>query len=80
MGIYTRSNETASAEPSNPVWKIQFGDRFIFNTGRTEGWRIGSESSLTTGRFYCKSKDILILFTISSMVAAVFMPMDTNMP
>ena len=38
------------------------------------------QNPVYTGSFYCKSKDILILFTISSMVAAVFMPMDTNMP
>ena len=67
MGLYIPVNERTSAKPNNPVWKSSKEDRFIFNTGTKEGWRIGPRSSLTTGSFYCKSKHILIL-TISTRI------------
>ena len=53
MGIYLLTDKKSS---DNPVWKIQLGDRFIFNTGRASGWRIGSESTLTSGGYYCHGK------------------------
>ena len=67
VGLYILANERTSAKPNNPVWKTPRGDRFIFNTGTKEGWRIGPKSSLDTGSFYCKSKYIFILFSIKSI-------------
>ena len=67
MGLYILANERTSAKPSNPVWKTPKGDRFIFNTGTSEGWRIGSKSSLTTGSFYCQGRYILILFNMQNI-------------
>ena len=67
VGLYILANERTSAKPNNPVWKTPRGDRFIFNTGTKEGWRIGPKSSLNAGSFYCKSKHILLLFTITSI-------------
>ena len=66
VGLYLPANERTSAEPNNPVWKSSKEDRFIFNTGTNEGWRIGPKSSLSTGSFYCNGKLILIL-TIKSI-------------
>ena len=59
VGLYLLSDKKVS---DNPVWKIQHGDRYIFNTGGASGWRIGSKSSLTSGSYYCHGKHILILF------------------
>ena len=67
VGLYILANEKTLAEPNNPVWKSPKGNRFIFNTGTSEGWRIGSKSSLTTGSFYCKGKHILILLILTCM-------------
>ena len=61
MGIYLPWNERTSEKSNDPVWKIQLGDRFIFNTGSKNGYRIGSKSSLTSGSYYCQGKDILKL-------------------
>ena len=66
-GLYELSDERASAAPNSPVWKKSGGNRFIFNTGTSLGWRIGQELSLTTGGYFCKSKHILINFTIASI-------------
>ena len=63
-GLYELSDERASAAPNSPVWKKSGGNRFIFNTGTSLGWRIGQELSLTTGGYFCKSKHILMIFTI----------------
>ena len=63
-GLYLRNDERASDAPNNPVWKNSGGDRFIFNTGTSLGWRIGQEKSLTTGGYFCKSKHILMIFTL----------------
>ena len=54
-GIYLLTDKRTS---DNPVWKIQLGDRYIFNTGGSSRWRIGSESSLTSGdySYYCQGK------------------------
>ena len=67
VGLYILTNERTSAKPNNPVWKTPEGDRFIFNTGSREGWRIGPKKSLATGSSYCKSKHILILFSNTSI-------------
>ena len=63
-GLYDLSDKRASAAPNSPVWKKSGGNRFIFNTGTSLGWRIGQELSLTTGGYFCKSKHILMIFTI----------------
>ena len=55
-GLYFLSNESVSAAPSNPVWKNGDGSNVIFNNNREEGWRIGPESELASGRYYCKGK------------------------
>ena len=65
-GLYELSDKRASAAPNSPVWKKSGGNRFIFNTGTSLGWRIGQELSLTTGGYFCKSKHILMIFTIAS--------------
>ena len=72
VGIYLPWNEKTSEKSNNFVWKIQHGDRFIFNIG--QGYRIGSKSSLTSGNFYCKGKHILTLFTISGTLIPEFTP------
>ena len=59
MGIYLHTDKKIS---DNPVWKIQLGDRFIFNTG--DGWRIGSKSGLTSGRYYCHGKHTIVMVII----------------
>ena len=62
VGIYLPWNERTSEKSNSFVWKIQVGDRYIFNTGQgSEGYRIGSKSSLTSGSYYCQGKDILTL-------------------
>ena len=61
VGLYILANERALAKPNNPVWKTPQGDRFIFNTGSREGWRIGSETSLATGSSFCKGEHILMV-------------------
>ena len=62
VGIYLPWNEETSEKSNIPVWKIQVGDRFIFNTGQgSEGYRIGSKSTLTSGGYYCKGKHISTL-------------------
>ena len=66
-GLYLLSDERASGAPHNPVWKHSGGKRFIFNDGGSSGWRIGQESGLTTGNYYCRGKHILVIFTIASL-------------
>ena len=67
-GLYLLSEERASDAPNNPVWKNSAGNRFIFNDGGSAGWRIGArEETLTTGGYVCKSKHILMIFTIASI-------------
>ena len=61
------SNESASAAPNNPVWKSS-GNRYIFNTGNSNGWRIGQESDLATGSYLCKGKHFFMSFTITLQV------------
>ena len=68
VGLYILANERASAKPNSPVWKTPQGDRFIFNTGSKEGWRIGSETSLATGSSYCKGKIILIVSPLQYLI------------
>ena len=65
-GLYLPSDERASDAPNNPVWKNSAGNRFIFNTGSSRGWRIGTKSFLSDGDYYCKGKHILILSPIAS--------------
>ena len=62
------ANERPSAKPNSPVWKTPQGDRFIFNTGSKEGWRIGSKTSLATGSSYCKGKIILIVSPLQYLI------------
>ena len=66
-GLYLPTNERASGAPNNPVWKRSGGKRFIFNDGSSSGWRIGQESGLTTGNYYCKGKHILTIFAIGML-------------
>ena len=66
-GLYLLSDERASDAPNNPVWKNVAGNRFIFTTGDSAGWTIGDKESLTDGTYFCKSKDIFIIFTIASL-------------
>ena len=66
-GLYLLSDERASDAPNNPVWKNSAGNRFIFTDGNSNGWRIGDKKDLTNGGYYCKSKHILISFTIAKI-------------
>ena len=61
-GLYFPSDKRASGAPQTLVWKKSGGNRFIFNSGTTDGWMIGDEESLTAGDYYCKGKHILIIF------------------
>ena len=54
------TDERASDAPNSLVWKNYRQNRFIFNTGGRYGWRIGQESALTSGNYYCKGKHISI--------------------
>ena len=63
-GLYVETDKTVPAAPNNSVWKrrdhkmIDAPDRYIFNTGSAEGWRIGNESHLsTTQDFYYKGEN-----------------------
>ena len=59
----TENNHVWEAAQNNPVWKRYIGDQFIFNTGGTEGWRVGPESGLmVNGNYFCKGKHILFIF------------------
>ena len=66
-GLYELSNERSSGAPNSPVWKNSAGNRFIFTDGNSNGWRIGDKKDLTNGGYYCKSKHILISFTIAKI-------------
>ena len=66
-GLYLLSDERTSDAPNNPVWKTFTGNRFIFNDGTAEGWRISKKEDLTTGNYMCKGKHILIIFTIARL-------------
>ena len=63
IGKYFPCDEVAVGAPKNPVWKLQQKDRYIFNNGSSNGWRIGDKESLTLGLgdFYYKSKNSLKL-------------------
>ena len=63
-GLYLPTDKRASDAPNSPVWKIPGRDRFIFNDGSAEGWRIGTEKSVNTGGYYCKGKHILIILVL----------------
>jgi hypothetical protein len=67
-GLYLLSDERSSLAPNNLVWKREDGNRFIFNTGSSNGWRIAKYSSLATGDYSCKGKNILMSFTITLQV------------
>jgi len=54
-GNYFLSHERAGAAPNLLVWKLEGRDRYIFNTGTDNGWRIGRYMFLSTGRSYYKS-------------------------
>ena len=58
-GNYFLSHERAGAAPNLLVWKLEGRDRYIFNTGTDNGWRIGRYMFLSTGRSYYKSKFLL---------------------
>ena len=66
-GLYLPTDKRASGAPNNPVWKNSAGNRFIFTDGNSNGWRIGDKKDLTNGGYYCKSKHILISFTIAKI-------------
>ena len=70
-GLYLSTDERASAAPNSPVWKNSPGNRFIFNTRGSEGWRIGSKAGLTTGNYFCKGKHILVIFIIASTLCLI---------
>ena len=57
-GLYVKSDEIVPAAPNNYVWKHPDHDKYVFNTGNTEGWRIGKKSHLsTTQDFYYKGEN-----------------------
>ena len=58
-GLYVKSDEIVPAAPNNYVWKHSDHNKiYIFNTGNTEGWRIGKKSHLsTTQDFYYKGEN-----------------------
>ena len=49
-GVYELSEIRSDRKPENLVWKKPKEDRYIFNTGNSLGWRIGTEGHLKTGR------------------------------
>ena len=54
-GLYSLSEDKSG--PTNPVWKLKDKNYYIFNTGSSEGFRIGSEEHLKIGSsYYYKSK------------------------
>ena len=63
VGTYFLCDEIAVGAPKNPVWKLHGKDRYIFNNGSSNGWRIGDNESLTLGLgdFYYKSKKVFEL-------------------
>ena len=71
-GLYLLSDDYALDAPNSPVWKNSGSEKFIFNTGSTEGWRIGLEEGLIAGGYFCNSKHIIILFTIKDKYSRVY--------
>ena len=66
-GLYLPTDKRALGAPNSPVWRNSAGTRFIFTDGNSNGQRIGQESGLTTtGNYFCKSKQIFIIFTFAS--------------
>ena len=57
-GTYFISDEKAASAPKNAVWKLDGNDRFIFNPGTENGWRIGDKDDLATNNYWYKSKSI----------------------
>ena len=55
-GTYKMTSGSPYTMYNRPVWKLNGKERYIFNTGSKEGWRIGSENGLETGTFFFKSK------------------------
>ena len=53
-GIYSLSEDKSA--PNNPVWKQKAGNFYIFNTGNSDGLRIGKEERIKTGQSYYYSK------------------------
>ena len=60
-GIYETTHEKAAEAPENPVWKHPNKDRYIFNTGSSNGWRIGYNGHLVSGKYYYKSKNVHLI-------------------
>ena len=61
-GTYNICEDCFAADfPNNPVWWLD-GDefRYIFNTGSKDGWRIGNEDGLKSGKYFYKSKTFKI--------------------
>ena len=57
-GLYVKSDEIVPAAPNNSVWKHPDDDKYVFNNGSAEGWRIGKKSHLsTTQDFYYKGEN-----------------------
>ena len=52
--MYYLSEEKSG--PDNPVWKLKDQDLYIFNTGSSNGLRIGDSSDLKSGDWYYQSK------------------------
>merc|ERR1712083_473174 len=63
VGTYFICNEKAFGAPKNPVWKLHGKDRYIFNNGSQNGWRIGDKESLVFGDFYYKSESEKLSWT-----------------
>ena len=55
-GLYVKTDERVPAAPNSSVWKHPDENAYIFNTGSTNGWRIGWKSHLSTEEFYYKGE------------------------
>ena len=55
-GLYVKTDERVPAAPNSSVWKHLDENEYIFNTGSTQGWKIGEKSYFNTEEFDYKGE------------------------
>ena len=55
-GLYVKTDERVPSAPNSSVWKNPHKNEYIFNTGSTQGWKIGEKSYFNTDEFDYKGE------------------------
>ena len=55
-GLYVKTDKRVPAAPNSSVWKHLDENEYIFNTGSTQGWKIGEKSYFNTDEFDYKGE------------------------